>query len=781
MTSQVRWVVLAVGALAAAAIVVATRFEVGGDITAFLPADADDERVEISRTLARSSLGRRMIVLVHGPAESVAAATRRLADALEDSDELEWVQSGLGAASEPALREVFFPARMGFLTDRPEELDERLSDRGLAAAAVRLKELLSSPLGASIRSTVGSDPLLAYRSILERAQRARPGEIDLEDGAFVTTTAPRRGVIFLATAASPFDAAAQRRALAAIEARGAELGPLFSVEMSGVNVLAVDGERSMRADVKRISVVSLLGTTLLFLLCFRRLRHVIALAVPIGFGLAGGVAVSLLLFGEIHGMTLAFGATLIGVSVDYVIHYLSHHLLEPREPRASLAMVWPGIALGGATTIVGFIAMGLTSTPGMQQIAVFGSSGIAFALLATYALLPLFVRADSATPGGLDRVRRRIGAGLAVLGRHRGAIAILAGLIAVGAAVALPRLEWDDNPRALATFNQELSDRDERIRSVVSSADPGRFVVARGGNWEEALAANDAAAVALEDAVRAGELTGYSSLHQLLWSVALQRQNMAAVWRAPDLAARLASAMEAVGFRREAFAELADHLAAARPKPVMPGDVIGGPLGPLVRGFFVEHEGGVMLLSPLTGVGDPAALNARLAGLARVTYFDQDQFLEDSYGGFRRRVLAVVGLSLSLVLALVLVRYRRPRPALAAFAPAVVAAAAALAALGLLGVTLNLVHVVGLMLVLSIGVDYGVFVVEASRRGRHIDVAVVGTAISCATTLLAFGLLAMSDNPALRALGSITALGCFLSVLLAPAALAAAGETRDER
>ena len=128
-----------------------------------------------------------------------------------------------------------------------------------------------------------------------------------------------------------------------------------------------------------------------------------------------------------------------------------------------------------------------------------------------------------------------------------------------------------------------------------------------------------------------------------------------------------------------------------------------------------------------------------------------------------------------------LLRYRRLRPALAASLPALCAAGATLGLLGWFGIPANLLHVVTLLLVLSMGVDYGVFMVE-SERGRADGAArnegaigdgtatVVSLLMACLSTVASFGILAMSESGALQALGLTAAIGVALSLLLAPAA-----------
>jgi len=93
----------------------------------------------------------------------------------------------------------------------------------------------------------------------------------------------------------------------------------------------------------------------------------------------------------------------------------------------------------------------------------------------------------------------------------------------------------------------------------------------------------------------------------------------------------------------------------------------------------------------------------------------------------------------------------------------------------LFGVSLGLLHVVALLLVLSMGVDYGVFLAETRADPGGFAATVLSVLIACLSTVLAFGLLAMSASPALRAIGLTVGLGVLLSLVLAPAALLIGG------
>jgi predicted exporter len=179
----------------------------------------------------------------------------------------------------------------------------------------------------------------------------------------------------------------------------------------------------------------------------------------------------------------------------------------------------------------------------------------------------------------------------------------------------------------------------------------------------------------------------------------------------------------------------------------------------------------VVLFTFVRGVKDPAALKSDLAAVDGAFFFDQHRFLAEAYGKYRERTLELMGLGLVLVFLIVFARYRRLRLTLAAFLPALLAAGCTLGVLGLAGLEANLMHLVALLLVLSMGVDYGIFMVEHRNEPESRSATLLSIVIACLTTVFSFGALALSINPALRALGVSVFVGDVLSLLLAPTAL----------
>jgi predicted exporter len=616
--------------------------------------------------------------------------------------------------------------------------------------------------------------------LLERLEAVNSGALRVEDGQYLSQDG-RHAILFLETKHSPFDGAVQAPFLEQVQEAfnrvNHDHGAALSLEQSSLSRYAVASEKIIRQDINRISGVSTLAIALLFLLLFRSARILLLSFVPLLFGIAAGVAASMAWFGEIHGLTLAFGSTLIGVCVDYPLHFLNHHSLipSPDGPRGTLRRIRWALVLGAGTTLAGFVGLAGTSFPGMRELALFASAGIVAALAATYWLLPPLSAAVPPRVALHQACAEAAGRLLSFGATHRRQLALLPLAALVLCAFGLPRVRWSDDLSGLNRIDEGLRREDERVRSEVSRMDSSRLIVAAAANDAQALAINDRISEAMTEAQSAGELGGFSSLHSLLFSESLQARNAAARLANLPNGKRVIDGFAAMGFRPEAFAGFSRELAGPAPGPLTLIEVLQSPLGDLVRPFRTDLGADrgqrVGLVTLVRDVSNPEAIRRRLAPIEGAYYFDQEEFLARTYGRYRRRTLEVVSLGILVMFGTVFLKYRRWRPTLAAGLPALVASATTLAILGLAGVVTNVLHLVSLLLVLSAGEDYAVFLIESASEPRFLNASAVSIALCCFATVLGFGLLGLSAMPALKAIGMTTGIGVLISLVLAPTAL----------
>jgi predicted exporter len=453
------------------------------------------------------------------PATALAGA-RALAEALAAHPEVAWLRTGVDDRQMQAVFELYFPRRHYFLASDPERIPELTSDAALRAQAERAKRELALHTASLVKNLVASDPLGSFREILERVSGQQPA-LDLVDGQFITRDG-RFGVLFLGTQAPAFDGNRQKALLdlAAEFARvNQRLGGGLVLERSGANVFAVATERSIRSDVNFVMIVSIVSVFACLQLFLGSWRNLLLTGVPMLGGLVGATALGLLVFGKLDGLTLGFGAALIGVVIDYPTHLLCHLCFSPHRADRALVLrrISPSLALGGLTTIASFAGLGLTYFPGFRQIAFFSSAGVGIALAITLWVLPPLVVPVARVPAASRLIADGFGRAVLALAPQRKAIALASLVLVALSAPLLPRLTWVDDMSRLWRMDPELVQEDRRVRERVSQFETGRLVIAVAPDRERAIALGETVQARLAPLVASGELGGLRSLHAFLW------------------------------------------------------------------------------------------------------------------------------------------------------------------------------------------------------------------------------------------------------------------------
>jgi len=766
------WAVLAV----ALGVYIARHISFVTDITNFLPDGSSSEPARLSRELVHSDLARTMVLTISADESARAvAAAKQMAETLRAHPEVAWLRASADEELQRRTYELYFPHRFYFMSDAPErELPARLTDAALRAHAERVRASLALPVSPLLERILSEDPLGAFPAILERLAGGEP-PLASQSGVF-TTRDGRWAVLLLATKHSAFDTVAQGPLLAAIvasfEAARARFGADLVLEQSGANRFALQAEGAIRGDAYRIMAFSLLGVAGIFLLFFRSLRALALALVPALAGVVVGMAACIAVFGRLDGMTVAFGASLIGSTIDYPVHVLNLWSLAPPGISAwSIARGLRGsLLLAALTTVAGFIGLALTQFQGFRELGVFATIGIAASLLATLWMLPDLLPPGRSVPQLSSRLADWLAASVLGLRTRRWWLAALPLGALVFGAVALPRLVFVDDLARLGEPDPALLAEEQRVRERVSSFDSGRLVVALADTPDEALKRNEEVYTRLAGEVAAGRLAGVRSLHGLLWSEALQRRNLAVLRESEALPERLDRAFSQAGFLAGAFAPFSAALVTP-PEPLTLAELRASPLGELASTLVMDLGGRTGVITYLRGVRDAEAVQRALDGLPDVHWFEQRAFLNEIFSRFRDQTVRQTALGSLFVLPLLMLRYRGLRRALAAFLPSILSSLVVLSLFATLGHEINLLHVVSLLVVMGMGVDFGIYLVDSVESHRALGATLVSILLCCLSTIFTFGTLALSSHPGLRAIGLTSGLGIGLSFLFAPATL----------
>lgn len=764
---------------AATALFVSERLNVVSGIGHFLSEIDDVDLAAVSSQQVASPTTRAMVIFVRGPDLMTAMkAARQWSSALGGHPEVEKLQLGPDPELVDDVYDLYFPRRYAFLSHDPEsDIPTRVSPAGLKQAATRLRRELESPRAPFIKDIAGADPLLAFPDLIARFQELGEARLEIVDGQFAAPEINTAALI-VTTRHSAFESNHQGPFEDFIVQSFAELQDQFTAKLelkrSGIHRFAVASERQGMSEMQTMSTASMLGISILFLVLFRSWSLLVVAILPLVTGVLVATATSLWIFDGIHMMTLVFGSTLIGVCIDYPIHYICHHTLVPDSAGSigSLRRVWPAIAMGALTTIAGFGGLAWSDFPGVRELGFFAAIGVLAALFATRWIVPALLPALPVPSATLVGASRKLNDWITTLrGRRRGIRLLLVGFLGVAVA-GVPFITWEDDVYNLnVALDPAWAEEDRFVRDRIAKLDVGRLVVAIASNEEQALILNDSVYGHMKDAVAKGLLENFESLHEFLPSKLIQEKNSSTLRNTPDLVSLYVKELESLGFRADAFEEFVKTIDSPARAPLTRSDFDDSLLAPLIERFYVGLNERVAILTFVSGVSAPDAFKKIFDTLPGVHYFDQQSFIAELYGRYRARVTLLVGTGLIAVALLVFARFRSFGDTMAVVLPALTAAASTLAILTLCGATINLLHLLGLLLVLSIGVDYSIFLICSDPDDGGETATILSLCIACASTCLSFGLLSLSAFPALQALGMTTALGTLLSLVLAPVVL----------
>ena len=757
------WIVL----LILAGVYGARELKVSGDLRLFMPAAQSAEQRLLLGQLGEGAASRLLLLSLTGAEPEVLVEhSRELRALLADSPQFALVSNGEDGLE--SLPDDLLDFRY-LLSDGPRQ--GSLSASGLRRAMQARLADLGSPMASLITPLLPSDPTLETLKVLDAwSPSVEPERLDgvwfsSESGAALLIAETRDG---------SFDPDAQQRALnvlrethASLLLTAAELADdpeaAISLEISGPGAFAERMSRQTRSEASWLGGAGGLGLLLLMAFAYRSIWLPLLGALPLLTGAITGLAATALMFDQVHGITLAFGVTLLGIAQDYPTHLFSHRR-KGESARQAVKSIWPTMATGAFSSALAYLVFFFAGVDGLRQLAVMTVSGLIAALLATRFLLPPLLPSPSRDLADIALLARLQGA--VEQWSYRRSVALGVAVIATAAIVLSPTRWWQDDLAALTPVPAELLMRDAQLRQQLGAPDVRWVLSLRAETREDALRGSEALVPDL-DALRAtGAIDGYEMAARYLPSSATQAARRSALPSAQTLSASLTSAIDGLPFRPDAFEPFLQSVDRARYLPDLSPEVFAStPLQARIESFLVGQGDEVVALITLSSPSDLAAIRAAVAGNERLVLLDMKEIANSLAASWRGHVLqAMAWGALGLVL-LVWAGVGSFSRLLRVLAPVALGTWLVLAVLHGSGVSLTLFHLIALVLGAGLGLDYALFFArdgeDAGARRRTLHAVLV-----CAgSTLLVFGLLSLSSIPVLQSLGVTVGL-CVISHFL---------------
>ncbi len=758
------WLVVALTMSVVLGVVMYRGLPVESDLLALLPKDERSHELSVAIDAFQNRLGERTLVLVGVPANAdLTAAVTAVCASLKDSAAFAEVTCSRNFDASKTF-ELISSHRWQLL---PRDAVAQLEKGDAQAFLDDAQAQVFSPMGAGRAALLTKDPLGLTFGFLTGLER--PGvSVDTDTGiAWVEGEGRRWGIIDARNKKGAFSEGGPEHVVRSSEAAGKAAPAGTEVLGMGIAFHAAAAAKVAKQEMSTIGLGSWIGSILLVLFVFRTARSLVLSSLAIGMGMMGGLLATIAVFGHVHVLTLVLGSSLAGVAIDYALHVMSDSFQETGHWDAEEAvrrLRWP-LFLGMATSVLAYASLAATPFPGLRELALFATAALSTAFLTVIASFPVLLKGYRAWS---TRPRDLAFAGLLRIDALFAKRTLMVGLLGVGivlSAIGLLRLRTEDDIHTFQNPDPVVTQAENRARALFSSVPESQFFLVTGPTADAVLTAETKLAPSLEALAEKGALGSFQMVSKHVAPAAVQEHNVellrAHVYSSPALA----EYFDSLGFKPETVAaEKAAFESAHSPLTVdawlasAPGE------GDRVQWLGQTSPGtwaSVVLLHGIRSISDLAAINSPGAVLV-----DRTAEISELMARSRRWALALVGVAFVAMWVLMAFRYGK-RGALRTLVPTAMACVVALAGAGWLGLPLNMFSTVALWLVLGMGVDYSIFFREAGDDART---TTIGVLVDSITTLLSFGLLAISQTPALRSFGTVLSLGLASAFLFAPLA-----------
>ena len=595
------------------------------------------------------------------------------------------------------------------------------------------KEALSkvySPFSFVDLSQLDKDPFLLSEKTLKKYAAMGAGNMFMKEGVLAAEADGKWYVMIRGAVTDSALSFSKKNGIGKVYEQIAVLEqshPGVSYFCSGVPFHSYESSSKAMREISWITGVSLVLVALILLFAFRSFMPMLISLANITVSLLFGLAVALLFYGRINALALVFGTTLIGVSIDYSIHYFVN-----REH------IFRSLTVNCISTEVSWCLLMMAPFPRLRQIALFSASG----LVCSYFIVRLFYPAL----GGADMRGAEQGAG-----GHLVRIATVAVLTICLIAPAVSGIKIKNNIKGMYTMSERLLEWEKKASSVLSLGSSGEYFIVAGRGQQDLLAREEQLAAQLDAEKQAGNLGAYTAISTFVPSMAKQARGYRA---AEQLLPRSRAQLKALGFGSAAADQFALDYRNCAGKVF---NIEGAPssVQESIDTLYIGKVGDLYysVVFPLQ-VKDSDALK-NLADGKQVFFMSKIKDIENELDHLTRIALYFILASYLLVFPILFVVYRKQ-----ALRIALVPVAVILGSLAFVSASggVDLFACSGIVLIFGLGLDYLVYGLE-KKTGK-------ATLLSFITTEISFGALALSSFVPAHVFGLTVCVGLALAYLL---------------
>lgn len=671
-----------------------------------------------------------------------------------------------------------------FLLDEKDylKIDSLIQPRTLTTTLESNYRTLASPGGVAMKQMIAKDPLGISFLALKKLQDVQQDENStLYDGYIMSSN--QNALTFFIHSRYPASNTKMNEGLAPLissvvnELTHRDEYKPIEFHCFGGQLVAAGNASQMRADTFLTLSITIVLLLLLFIFFFRSFFAPVQIMIPVIFGGLFGMAMMYLLKGKVSMIALGASSVILGIAVNYSLHFLSHfrHSHNKEETIAELSIP---MTIGSFTTIFAFFSLAFLHTPVLQELGLFTAFNLIGSSICTLLFLPHFISSAKLSDKE-DEVHHPLRTTwLDKLSRYSPNKNkwIVTGILLITGFLAYYSndVRFNEDMMKMNYMSQELQHSQQVINAQNAASLNSIFCVSEGKTLEEALNKSDSSAQLLNQLKQEGVIRKFSSIGSFILSDSIEVRKLArwnTFWNIERKANFLNSLYQQgadIGFDQTAFSGISQLLNKTYTKPD-PG--FKTTFNTLFNDFIVHDSQGYKLLVLVkTSQEKRNELYTRF-NTQTFSYLTDRQLITSQFVKYiKEDFYKILFLTSFIVFFTILISYGRIELALISFIPMVITWICILGLMGLFGIEFNIINIIISTLIFGLGDDYSIFITDGlleKYKYGTLKINSIKTSIylSAITTIIGLGILILARHPALRSIALVSVIG-ILSILL---------------
>ena len=729
------------------------NFKIESDLLKLIPEIGHDAEEQKALTHFSKKLSRKMVFLL-----DEKEAVGIFAKTLSESTHFSKVKYKIDFVEESKKLNSYY--RKASLVQLKKYQSEKGELNLLKLGKENLRKIYS-PQSSLYSSSLKTDPFLLFSRQLQDFESLSRGKIKQDDSGFlyVLDDERKRYLVLAKAAFSSFSSVGQEklRTTILLAKSNAEVKLKKNINLDEIGALpfAEVAQKTGKRDAQNISIVSLICLALLIIFYFKRGVYFIAIVSSLFSGVTAAVLISHLVYGELHLFTLAFGASLIGVTVDYSFHYFAFYQeSEKWSHKLASEKIGSALIMGFVTSLMAYGALLIPDFPGIRSIALFSVVGLSASFATVYLLYPLLF---SRLEGEGNSTRGKVPSWS--FSKFQGSLKVAMLLcIAVGSLAGASFLnEKNNDVKSFSFVPKALEGKDKSLRKLISDIDSSVFVLVKANSEDELLETLKSTKKHLiekfpELMTRDFSDVGISEKSWLDIRTAIENLS-------PD---KISEYEQTVGLKQGV---MKTYLSSLSTPPAF------GSLALKKADLFSEYADMVLSVDDkyfgallFQGATDFQKIASELKDLKGSSFIHRAGEASKIMDHFYKNALWMT-LVAYVIIAVLVALWTSIKDSFLIISVPLAAVGLSWILISLIGMETNIFTVFSSILLLGIGIDYSIFFNRASSGESHVKRAVFFSGV---TSMIAFGLLSFSSFPALQSFGIVMLLGLIIVYLLAP-------------